>query len=66
MIRIKPYYVVIKFVQGSKTGQYRAWKDYDENHVWGSPLYEILGYEDNYKDAQKLINNDVYLELKEN
>lgn len=55
MANIKPYYVIIKFAQGPKIGQYRAWKDFDMDYVWDSPLYEVLGYTDSFENAQKVI-----------
>jgi hypothetical protein len=52
----KPYWIVVKFVQGPNQGRCRIWKDYDKTHTWGSPLYEIQGYADSHVDAKKIVD----------
>ena len=45
-------WVVIKDV---KSGQIKAWRDYNDDHVWGAASYEVLGYHTGtYRDAIRL------------
>ena len=41
-------YVVVKFTDG----RVKVWRDYGE--TWGSPIYEVIGYRDNYRAAMAL------------
>jgi len=52
--KCKPYFIAIEFVQGPKLGKREIWKDYDLNHVWGSPLYKVLGYTNTHTEAKAL------------
>jgi len=52
MRECKPYFIVVKFV---KKGNFKIWKDYDEGHIWGSPVYEVVDYFNSYKDAQNCV-----------
>lgn len=41
-------WVIVKF----KDNHVEIWRDYDDGFIWGSPLYEVLGYFDgSYKQA---------------
>mgnify|MGYP003144244125 FL=1 len=53
-MKIKPYFIVVRFIQGSYKGKVKIWKDYDPNTVWGSALYEILGYADTFTEAKAI------------
>ena len=45
-------WVIIKDV---KSGQIKAWRDYNDDHVWGAASYEVLGYHTGtYRDAIRL------------
>ena len=34
------------------SGKIKAWRDYDDGHVWGSAAYTVLDYiTDSYRDA---------------
>ena len=48
-------WVVVKFVQDAataKAGAVKAWRTYSDDYVWGSALYEVIGYYDgSHKDA---------------
>ena len=49
-----------KHAQNKSKPNYQIWKDYDDTHAYGSPLYEIIDYFDSLKDARnhlKLISN---------
>ncbi len=50
-----PYFVVVRFI---KDGKYKIWKDYSENHVWGSPIYEVLAYFNTHKEARNFVKNN--------
>ena len=42
-------WVVIKVI---KTGKIKAWRDYNDDHVWGAVSYEVVGYyEGSHKNA---------------
>lgn len=43
-------WVIVKF----KDNHIKIWRDYDDGFIWGSPLYEVLGYFDgSYRQAQE-------------
>ncbi len=52
MTKCKPYFIVVKFVE---KGNFKIWKDYDDTHSWGSPLYDIIDYFDSYKEARRCV-----------
>ena len=63
-MKIKPHYILLKWnkkhAQNKSKPNYQIWKDYDDTHAYGSPLYEIIDYFDSLKDARdhlKLISN---------
>ena len=44
-------WVVIKDIS---SGQIKAWRDYNDDHVWGAASYEVFGYyKGSYRDALK-------------
>tara|TARA_Y100000004_G_scaffold177765_1_gene219673 strand:+ start:549 stop:725 length:177 start_codon:yes stop_codon:yes gene_type:complete len=49
-------WVIIKWVmnvEGKKNGDISIWQSWDD-HIWGSPAYEVLGYFDgSLRDAKK-------------
>lgn len=48
-------WVVIKDL---KSGKVKAWRDYNDDHVWGAASYEVLGYyTGSHRDAIKLGQN---------
>jgi hypothetical protein len=52
--RMDKYYAIIRFGSNSETpGKVVIWATYGD-HTWGSPIYEVLGYADTYREAQKL------------
>ena len=58
MPRIKPscFYIVIKFLASHpynnlKKDKFEVWKEYDESHIYDSPIYEIMDYFDTRKEA---------------
>ena len=54
-----PYYIAIRYRQGAKIGQCKIWRDYDTTHVWGSPLYKVLGYADTRSEAKGIIETQL-------
>ena len=57
-MRIKPFYIVFKWYPNSPKQSYiEIAKEWDETHIWDSPLYEVLGYFDSRKDAKEFITN---------
>lgn len=58
-MKIKPYYILLKWnkkhAQNKSKPNYQILKDYDDTHVWGSPLYEIIDYFDSLKEARQHI-----------
>jgi hypothetical protein len=64
------HWVVIKYVKaiddqyGGKVGSYRIWADYDDGHIWDSPLYEVMDYFPSHKEARaavKQMKNGTYV-----
>ena len=50
------YYTIIKFRMSCPTkdaGKVKIWKTYGD-HIWGSPIYELVGYADSFKEAQAI------------
>ena len=45
-VRLMKHWVVIKF----NTGRVVIWRDYDQ--AWGSPIYEVMDYFNEYRAAQ--------------
>jgi hypothetical protein len=46
------YYTVLKFANNSsEAGKVVIWATYGD-HIWDSPIYEIVDYADTYKEAQ--------------
>ena len=48
-------YVILKFNNSSnyKPGKVVIWSTWDD-HIWGSPIYEVIDYADTYREAQKI------------
>ena len=59
------YYIVFKndlnhpYFKNStrKIPQYEIWKEFDENMIFDSPIYEILKYFDTRKEAQAFVRS---------
>jgi hypothetical protein len=50
-------WVVIKEI---KTGNIKAWRDHNDDHVWGAASYEVIGYYNgSYKDARRFGNTHI-------
>ena len=50
-------FVVIKYVEAAgpaKEGKYAVWASY-EGDIWGSPIYEVIGYFPTCKAARKAV-----------
>ena len=45
------HWVLLRDVMGADAGRYSVFKDYDDGHRWGSPMYEVVGYADTHKEA---------------
>ncbi len=50
MLKQMFYFVVVKF----NDGKIKIWKDYHSDTIWGSPLYEVLGYADTFNEAKEI------------
>jgi len=45
-------YVIIKMSSpASRGGEVKIWKSPDPDYIWGSPIYEVYGYADSWKEA---------------
>jgi hypothetical protein len=45
------HWVILRYVMGEDAGRYSVFKDYDDGHRWGSPMYEVVGYADTREEA---------------
>ena len=46
-------------VEKKKNGSISIWQT-DNDHIWGSPAYEVLGYfNGSFKDARKYVNQQL-------
>tara|TARA_R110002074_G_scaffold156262_1_gene312436 strand:+ start:243 stop:428 length:186 start_codon:yes stop_codon:yes gene_type:complete len=50
MLKQMFYFVIVKF----NDGKIKIWKDYHSDTIWGSPLYEVLGYADTFNEAKEI------------
>jgi|TARA_Y100000034_G_C6663841_1_gene291150 hypothetical protein len=51
---VDKYYTVIRFGSSSnKPGKVVIWTTYGD-HVWGSPIYEVIDHADTYRAAQSI------------
>jgi len=61
-IKVKGFYIVFKYDLKHIENRWRKksfeiWKEFDENYIWNSPTYEVIGYFESKKDAQQFIKN---------
>ena len=70
-MRIKPYYILLKWnmkhpENRNRTNLYEIWKEYDEDFLFDSILYEVIDFFDSLKDARQRMNElkslDILLE----
>ncbi len=51
------HYVIIKYCENhplcNKKGT-DIWASYDDEYVWDSPIYEVLGYAASYEKAKEI------------
>jgi len=57
-MKIKPYYVLLKYNMKHpenkyRTNQYDIWKEYWDDYVFDSILYEVIDFFDSLKDARQ-------------
>ena len=57
-MKIKPYYVLLKWdmkhpANKYRTNQYDIWKEYWDDYVFDSILYEVIDFFDSLKDARQ-------------
>tara|TARA_Y100000593_G_scaffold80732_1_gene150788 strand:- start:159 stop:368 length:210 start_codon:yes stop_codon:yes gene_type:complete len=52
------HWVVLRYVMGENAGRYTIFKDYDDGHRWGSPMYEVVAYAGTYKEALQIKRDD--------
>ncbi len=56
---MKPHYVLFKHDEPKPyRGIYEIYKSYNEDMIWGSPRYEVLGFFDSVKEARDAIALD--------
>ena len=70
-MKIKPYYILLKWnmkhpENRNRTNLYEIWKEYDEDFLFYSILYEVIDFFDSLKDARQRMNElkslDILLE----
>ena len=70
-MKIKPYYILLKWNMKHPENRYRTnlyeiWKEYDEDFLFDSILYEVIDFFDSLKDARQRMNElnslDILLE----
>ena len=70
-MKIKPYYILLKWNMTHPENRYRTnlyeiWKEYDEDFLFDSILYEVIDFFDSLKDARQRMNElnslDILLE----
>ena len=70
-MKIKPYYILLKWnmkhpENRNRTNLYEIWKEYDEDFLFDSVLYEVIDFFDSLKDARQRMNElnslDILLE----
>ena len=70
-MKIKPYYILLKWnmkhtENRNRTNLYEIWKEYDEDFLFDSILYEVIDFFDSLKDARQRMNElkslDILLE----
>ncbi len=54
------YFTLLKFNKNhpqnkNKKNLFEIWESYDDQIIWGSPLYEIIEYFDTRKQAQNFL-----------
>ena len=57
-MKVKPYYVLLKWdmkhpANKYRTSQYDIWKEYWDDYVFDSILYEVIDFFDSLKDARE-------------
>jgi len=57
-MKIKPYYVLLKYNMKHpeniyRTDQYDIWKEYWDDYLFDSILYEVIDFFDSLKDARQ-------------
>ena len=57
-MKIKPYYVLLKYNMEHpenkyRTNQYDIWKEYWDDYLFDSILYEVIDFFDSLKDARQ-------------
>ena len=60
-MKIKPYYILLKWNMKHPENRYRTslyeiWKEYDEDFLFDSILYEVIDFFDSLKDARQRMN----------
>ena len=70
-MKIKPYYILLRWnmkhpENRNRTSLYEIWKEYDEDFLYDSILYEVIDFFDSLKDARQRMNElnslDILLE----
>jgi len=70
-MKVKPYYILLKWNMKHPENRYRTslyeiWKEYDEDFLFDSILYEVIDFFDSLKDARQRMNElnslDILLE----
>ena len=70
-MKIKPYYILLKWnmkhpENRNRTSLYEIWKEYDEDFLYDSILYQVIDFFDSLKDARQRMNElnslDILLE----
>ena len=63
MAKLKPYYIVLKYNLNHKgcewrrgKNPYQIVKEYDQDFLYDSPIYEVIAYFDTKKEASNFIN----------
>jgi len=57
-MKVKPYYVLLKYNMKHpenkyRTSQYDIWKEYWDDYLFDSILYEVIDFFDSLKDARQ-------------
>ena len=57
-MKIKPYYILLKWnmkhpANKYRTSQYDIWKDYYDDYVFDSILYEVIEFFDSLSEARE-------------
>ena len=57
-MKVKPYYILLKWnmkhpANKYRTSQYDIWKEYWDDYVFDSILYEVIDFFDSLKDARQ-------------